>query len=162
MAKLNDIAVKAEILARRGNGETYRSIAKDFDVTEGGLRLMVLNHEETIKQIQEKLFADNIENYAESLELDVKNSKSISQKYHDGDGITPSEVAYKATTNKAMNPILIEKGIHPNNAFIQMNIDNSKNINIDKDVFKLLSKGFHTGFVQMHDMKEIEGAEVVE
>ena len=156
MAKPNDIAVRADILARRGNGETYESIARDYDVTKGGIRQMVVNHEDTVRQIKERIFADNIDNYTESLKQDVENSRTIANKYKETGKIEPAEVAYKTTVNKAFAPVMVDRGIHPNNAFIQMNIDNSKNINVDEGVFKALSKGFNTGFVQMHDVKEIE------
>jgi hypothetical protein len=40
-----------------------------------------------------------------------------------------------------------------------MNIDNSKSINVDQDVFNALAKGFDTGFVEMHDVIEVEAEE---
>jgi len=40
----------------------------------------------------------------------------------------------------------------------QINIDNSKSINVDPDIFKALSSGFGMGYLEMHEPdKLIEG-----
>jgi len=57
-----------------------------------------------------------------------------------------------------MHPVLMEKGIHPSPALAHININNSKNINVDPDIFKALSTGFGMGYLEMHEPdKLIEG-----
>ena len=158
---LSDMTVRADIVARRGSGESCESIGNSYGVSRVSIHRIVKNHEDTVNEIKDKIFADNIDNYTETLEKDVKNSKAIADKYAVEGKITPSEVAYKATVNKAMHPVLMEKGIHPSPALAQINIDNSKSINVDPDIFKALTTGFGMGYLEMHESatpeKLIEG-----
>ncbi len=159
MSKVTDVAVQAAIIARRGAGESCESIGKSLGMHRTTVHRFVKNHPDTVSEIKEKIFADNIDNYTETLEKDVKNSGKIADSYAETGKITTAEVAYKTTTNKAIAPVLVDKGIHPSSAFFQMNIDNSKSINVDQDVFNALAKGFDTGYVEMHDVIEVEAEE---
>jgi len=158
---LADVAVRADIVSRRGRGESCESIGKSYGVSRVSIHRLVKNHEDTVNEIKNQIFADNIDNYTKTLEKDVKNSQAIADKYAAEGKITPSEVAYKATVNKAMHPVLMEKGIHPSPALANININNSKNINVDPDIFKALSTGFGMGYLEMHESaapeKIIEG-----
>ncbi len=158
---LSDMAVRADVIARRGTGESCESIGKSYGVSRTSIHRFIKNHEDTVNEIKEKIFADNIDNYTSALEMDVKNSKAIAAKYAEDGTITPSEVAYKATINKAMHPVLMDKGVHPSPALAQININNSKTVNVDPDIFKALSTGFGMGYLEMHESatpdKVIEG-----
>jgi hypothetical protein len=51
--------------------------------------------------------------------------------------------------------MLMGKGIHPSPALANININNSKNINVDPDIFKALTTGFGMGYLEMHEPDKI-------
>ena len=158
---LADVAVRADIVYRRGRGESCESIGKSYGVSRVSIHRIAKNHEDTVNEIKDQIFADNIDNYTETLKKDVENSKAIADKYAEKGEINSNEVAYKNSVNKEMHQMLMGKGIHPSPALANININNSKNINVDPDIFKALSTGFGMGYLEMHESaapdKLIEG-----
>jgi len=65
-------------------------------------------------------------------------------------------VAYKASTNKVAERLLQEKGVFPSPAFMNVSVDRSQNVNIDPEMFKMLTGSFDPGFVNMSKIKLVE------
>jgi len=153
---LQNPAVIADIIARRGTGESCEDIGRSYGLCRQSIYRVEKCHEDSVKDIKDRIFADNIENYAAALKKDVANSHKIAVKYNREGKISPAEVAYKTTVNKAMAPVLVGKGINPSPAFANINIDNSKNVNVDPDMFRMLSMGFKAGYMEMRKPEQIE------
>jgi len=156
MSKISDETSKADIIARRGAGETFQSIADDYGVCKQTVHAMCANHPDEIRKIKEELWSENIENIVSTVKIDLKNSKTISENFEDTGKISAAEVAYKTSTNKVAHNLLQEKGIFPSPAFMNVSIDQSKHVNIDPEMFKLLSDSFDPGFVDMSPQKLVE------
>lgn len=159
MGKLSDAKVKSDIIARRGAGESYQSIANTYNVSKEAIFYLCKNHPDEIDRIHEQIWGENIETIVETIKLDILNNKKISDNFADNKGITQAEVAYKTTTNKIATQLLQQKGLMPSSAFLQMNINNDNrktNVNVDSELFSKLSQVFDTGFIEMEAPKKIE------
>ncbi len=50
---LSDMAVRADVIARRGTGESCESIGKSYGVSRTSIHRFIKNHEDTVNEIKD-------------------------------------------------------------------------------------------------------------
>jgi hypothetical protein len=163
--KLNTPEQQADIITSLARGEPHQSIATRHEVSRPSISKIKKREEEAILVMRERIFSENFEKIADTIQDSIDLSRSLTKEFKENDkSITASKVTLKLGIDKTIsNPLLARHGIHNSPVINQLNIDNStnNNINVDPRVLSMISAGFGQDIEPM-DMNEIEEAEILE